>query len=380
MKFLFVSDFENNPNLGAGGSLITIGKSLEVLGHEVDFIWRQKKRHISIYNIFRFIELPYIQYKQLKKELCINNYDVVQISQPFAWLAAKKLKKKYPSTLFINRTHGWELRIEQLMWTIESDKNKIIRHAKNFVTKKLLSISSTLTLKYCDALICASSSDADFVKEFYPHYRTKVHLISYGLGKEFLNQEKVIPLNTNKTKMLFAGQYVTRKGVIDLQHIFKKIAHRAEEFDLTFIINQDSVQQACKDFDFIKTSSLHVQPWVDRNELLKIYKQNDVFLMPSYGEGFGKTSIEAMACGLCVVGYSEGALADLGKNKQNALLTNTGNVKGLIEIIEFALDYPQKVKEMGFQAYNDVQSQTWEKNASETIDLMNYINNNKIIK
>jgi alpha-1,6-mannosyltransferase len=46
-------------------------------------------------------------------------------------------------------------------------------------------------------------------------------------------------------------------------------------------------------------------------ELARVYASSDVFIMPGRNETFGMATIEALACGLPVVGMAEGGSRDL---------------------------------------------------------------------
>jgi len=375
MEFLFVSDLSGNKNSGAAGSLITIGNNLEKQGHSVDYIWKKEKRLIKNLNYYRFFELPFSQYKQIKAALELKEYDAVFISQPHAWYAVKRLKSRYPEMIFINRSHGWELRIDPITWSLEPISR--LKKLFNKVTLFLLQHCSYLTVKHSDAILCASTDDARFIRDAYPRHKSKIYTINYGLDDEYLN----IPLKItkpSKMRFLFVGQYIPRKGIKDLQFVFKALASRYSNFELTFIVNAESKSHVEADFGFIQPEARHVLPWMGREELIKLYQENDVFLMPSYGEGFGKTTLEAMACGLCAIGYKDGALTDLGKHLENALLVKVGDREGLLDCMEYALVNPLKVKAMGLQAYKDVQKLTWQQTSTETASLVaNLLQNRK---
>ncbi len=374
MKILIISDFEENYNAGSAGSILIIGDHLAQLGHQVQYIWKNDDRFFKNFNLYRNLELPVVQYKQLKAALSKEHFDVVFISQPFAWMAFRSIKKNYPDTLFLNRTHGWELRIGPFIWDNEN-KNSFFKYIKNTLTKYMLRINSYQTIKHMDGIVCASSSDSDFIKKEYPAYSDNVFLVNYGLSPEFLNIEKPVDVSTagRKLRYLFAGQYSERKGILDIKNIFKKIADRQDEFELIFIVNQNSIEKVHQDFDFLTDKSLTVLPWVSRTELIDIYKSCDVFLLPSYGEGFGKTSVEAMACGLCVIGYIEGALKDFGVNNVNALLSEPGDKETLERNIKFALNNPGTCKEIGIKAHESMQHNTWLMNASNTVNVIDKI-------
>lgn len=362
-----MSDFEFNLNSGAAGTLTTIGNNLELLGCNVDYLWKQEKRIIKSNNFYRFFELPYVQFKQIKTALEIQHYDTVIISQPHAWFAVKRLKKLYPNTLFINRTHGWELRI-----AYNFKKNQIslsiFNQLKDLPVSFLLKHCSYLTVKYCDGILCASLDDATFIRTNYPLYKDKVHVISYGLDPSYIGL-KGRNIN-NKIGFLFVGQYLLRKGIKDIEYAFRKLINRSSEFTLTFIVDKSSVQQVLKDFDFLNFDCLSVKSWIDRNQLISLYLDSDVFLMPSYGEGFGKTTLEAMASGLCVIGYKEAAVAEFCRHNSNALISEIGYVDAFVENLEFALDNINEIKKYGQQALEDIQGQTWQKNALQTSALV----------
>jgi glycosyltransferase involved in cell wall biosynthesis len=372
MKYLYVCENSCNANSGAAGSLIAIGEQLQQLGHVVDYIWEtpHQERCIKRNNYYRFLELPFRQYSQIKKTLETKSYDVVSVSQPHAWYAYKKLKAKYPNILFVNRTHGWEKRIAINTNAIESKNLSLKSLLSKKITSQLITHCSYLTAKYADLLVAACSDDAEFIKKDYPEFQKKVVFISYGLENEFLwlklkNKEN----NNNKIRFLYSGQYLKRKGIEDLKEVFFALQDRMNDFELCFIVHPSSISLIEKDFRFLK-SSLKTMSWMGRKELVEQYISSDIFLMTSYGEGFGKTTIEAMACGLCVIGYKEGALTDIGRDKENALLSEIGDKQGLMENIHFALDNPSIIREMGTNAYLNIQQYTWEKCAKTTCDII----------
>lgn len=376
LNFLMVSDFLYNPDSGAAGSISTIGEQLSQLGNRVDYIWSREERKIKSPNWYRFLELPWVQYEQIKNALAQTSYDVVVISQPHAWVAVKRLKSVYPNTLFLNRTHGWEMRIEPLVYHLES--HGFMAALKYHTALLFQKYGSSLTVKYSDAVICASSSDADFIKASYPDEKDKVFCISYGLDDTFLGLNLVKPKN-EKVRFLFAGQYLLRKGIKDLSECFRKLQDRLAEFELTFIIHKDSKASVENDFAAVK-DALNVITWMPREDLIAAYINHDAFLMPSYGEGFGKTTLEGMACGLCIIGYQEGAVADFCKDTSNALVVERGDVQALEDKILFALDHPAELKKLGQQAYLDVNTQTWRKNAEQTLDMVDSLRQTQLLQ
>ena len=186
--------------------------------------------------------------------------------------------------------------------------------------------------------------------------------IPYGLSDEFIG----LPFSTNQNESLnfiYVGQYTERKGVQDILTLFTNCVY---PYKLTFIINKDGIAQAKRDFKDLNNVSFY--PWMDRNKLIEHYQRHDIFLMTSYGEGFGKTNLEAMACGLCILGYKEGALSDIGIHKNNSLLAEPGDFNALSANFEWCFQNKAEVRKISKRAYKEVQSLTWERFAHNTVE------------
>lgn len=369
MHILIVSDFKASKNSGAAGSLIKIGEQLSNIGCKVDYLWSPEKRLIKTPNFFRLFELPYRQYKQIFSYLRNEEkVDAIIVSQPFVGISFKLLKMKYPQILFINRTHGWESRIE-FMDLHQNEKFEFSKFLKRKLTKICLSMHSSLTVKLSDAVICASSSDSEYLINNYPKFSKKIKLIKYGIDEDYRGI-KMDTIKNDRVKFLFVGQYVIRKGINDLVTIFKDLKKYDNRFSLTFIINKDSVEKAQQDFSFLSEGSLNVFSWKSREELIELYTKHDVFLMPSYGEGFGKTTLEAMACRLLVLGYNEGSIKDYCIDGVNAMVVEPGNLVEYTKRMTYLINDIDNYKKVRDTGYSTVQNRTWKDNAQETIELM----------
>jgi len=69
----------------------------------------------------------------------------------------------------------------------------------------------------------------------------------------------------------------------------------------------------------------HFWGWKSGLDLLKLYSQADVFAMPSLVEAFGVVFLEAMACGIPVVGTYVGGIPEIVKDGYNGLLVSPGD-------------------------------------------------------
>jgi glycosyltransferase involved in cell wall biosynthesis len=70
--------------------------------------------------------------------------------------------------------------------------------------------------------------------------------------------------------------------------------------------------------------------YIENERLLSlVYSAADVFVMPSRQESFGQTAIEALACGIPVVGFAIGGIPDIVRPGVTGLLVPAGDVAAL---------------------------------------------------
>jgi glycosyltransferase involved in cell wall biosynthesis len=96
------------------------------------------------------------------------------------------------------------------------------------------------------------------------------------------------------------------------------------------------------------------------HDLARCYASADLFLFPSKTETFGNVTVEAMASGLPVVAFADGAALDLIRPGHNgasvALADDAGYVR---EAIRLALD-PDTCRKLGFAARQTALRLNWE--------------------
>lgn len=73
---------------------------------------------------------------------------------------------------------------------------------------------------------------------------------------------------------------------------------------------------------------------VDNRKKIEILNTSDVFILPSYTEGFSMVSLEAMAMGLPVIITPVGAMPEVIIDGENGIITPIGNPEKLAENIE----------------------------------------------
>ncbi|MFC1598714.1 glycosyltransferase family 4 protein, partial [Patescibacteria group bacterium] len=113
---------------------------------------------------------------------------------------------------------------------------------------------------------------------------------------------------------------------------------------------------------------IHFIGYVPRKDKTYIYNLAQIFLFPSYYEGFGLPVLEAQACGLPVICGLNSSLPEITQG--SALYVNPYNLTELIKTIKILLNSPKLSNELIKKGLKNSQKYTWQKTAGQTLDLL----------
>jgi GT2 family glycosyltransferase/glycosyltransferase involved in cell wall biosynthesis len=94
-----------------------------------------------------------------------------------------------------------------------------------------------------------------------------------------------------------------------------------------FGCNDAEIQPLEHDFSF------HNHGVLKREEVATLYRESTLFVDFSDYQAFGRTGLEAMACGCVPVLPSEGGVYEYAEDQKNALIVDTGNEDQLVEVL-----------------------------------------------
>lgn len=144
-------------------------------------------------------------------------------------------------------------------------------------------------------------------------------------------------LPTDVPLILNVGRQTAQKGHDDLVRAFATVAARRPAHLVILGREGDgtkSLQRAITEFGV--AGRVTVIPYTDRP--YHYYRNADVFVFPSRMEGLGTAVLEAMACGLPVVGYDIPPIREIGGDVELAALVPSGDVGALTDAVMAVLD------------------------------------------
>jgi glycosyltransferase involved in cell wall biosynthesis len=190
-------------------------------------------------------------------------------------------------------------------------------------------------------------------------------------------------LGLTRSFILYAGGADERKNLPRLIQAFSKLPEKLKEnYQLVFAGkmpegNVIHLKQAAEVVG-LELGALLFTGYVSDEELASLYKLSNLFVFPSWHEGFGLPALEAMACGAVVIGANTSSLPEV-IGLQEALF-NPFDINAITSKMMQALtDEPFRVR---LSNHGLMQSQqfSWEKTAKRTWESWESLSKIKIFK
>ena len=158
-------------------------------------------------------------------------------------------------------------------------------------------------------------------------------------------------------------EYNSRRRICMLHHTFywKGVNDGVEAFkiakkkypDIQLVMFGKSVKKVPLDCDY------YCRPW--GSKLKHIYDSCDIFLCPSWGEGFGLPSVEAMACKCALVTTNNGGSRDYAIHGKTALVSPPKNPERLAQNLIRLLENKELLETIAKNGYEHIKQFTWNK-------------------
>lgn len=180
------------------------------------------------------------------------------------------------------------------------------------LTMTIISLVKPLAVKMfesADLVVCNSKTSLKFYSSMFP--KAKFSVIYTGLDIENLVPTKA-KVGTQKLKILCAGVFSKRKGQIFLLKAMLNLVKKYPNVTLTLIGggDQDRVYR-----DFVKENRMEkyvtFTGQIPYTDLLKAYKNHDIFCLPTLSDTSPYVILEAMSYGLPIVATDIGSIEEM---------------------------------------------------------------------
>lgn len=234
--------------------------------------------------------------------------------------------------------------------TIQSADFSIYRPYFNIkIIKNIFKIIEKLTIK--NAAVCHSVSN--HLKNHLEKYtKKKIVVIPNGVNQKVFkpdsdNKEtrKELGFNTENLIMACDSRLEYKNGTHDVVEAANYFKDEIKDFKIIVVgdgPDREKIESMIKKYNLEEKVLLLGR--VHYSDLPKLMAACDIFIRPSIAEGFGISFIEAMACGVGVIGTPVGGISDFLKNNETGLFCEPGNPKDIADKIKI-LTKDKKLRE-----------------------------------
>lgn len=222
----------------------------------------------------------------------------------------------------------------------------------------------SLVVKNASKRVAVSSK----VSEFLEHLGAKDAVtIPNGVDlNKFVKKKTKRPAELgNVTTITFTGRLVYLKGVQDLIKAFLEVKKRIGNTKL-LIVGDGPYRPELEALAGRKRPDIIFLGDKTEEELINILNITDIFVLPSWGESFGISMVEAGVMGIPILASDGGANKEIIRNLETGLLFSAGDVETLKEGLCRLIVDKELREQLGERAKEDFRAKfDWDKVAEE---------------
>lgn len=232
--------------------------------------------------------------------------------------------------------------------------------------------SMAYSAKHATRIITPSKDAKKDVVKFFNINSDKIDVIYHGYNKEIY-----FPTERKSSKLgkylLFIGRLEEKKNITGLIKAYGLLRKEKNINHKLILIGKESYGFEKIIFEIQKLPSeirkdVIITGYINQEEKVEYLKQADIFVLPSFFEGFGMPIIEAMACGVPVICSNVTSLPEIADKA--AILVNPYKPLDIAAGLSKVINNPKLKQELIYQGLKRVKQFSWEKAGQQTLDVI----------
>lgn len=200
-----------------------------------------------------------------------------------------------------------------------------------------------------------------------------IEVVYPGLDERFTEPAPPLVQSVDTCRLLTVANILPGKGLIEFVDVLEELQHRAWTWE---IVGDGGLDPACTAAFMERLEGSPVSDrvfWEGRREeedMAQLYEEFDLFVMPSRFETLGMAVREAMACGLPVVAYDVGGIAESLGTKGGRLVPPYDRQK-MVDVLEGLITSPADRHELGEEGrHRSMQFPSWTQSAMVLLEAL----------
>jgi glycosyltransferase involved in cell wall biosynthesis len=372
MNILLVIHHHLDPNAGASGVTLQLGKAYEELGHDICY-YSYDDIPLGLSGKLAGVLFPYYVARHIRKVSKKVGLDVVHASSGDAWLWGILFGRLgwRPKPLLVTQSHGLEHTMHEQI--LEEARNGRLKLSWKYplYNGSLMLWKVAKSFQLSDFCFMLNSYDAQVARKKIGVAAEKVKIFPNGIPDEFIGLP-FVEFQGGQGRLpgiAFVGSYLDRKGIQYGVPALNNLMQRYPQLRVSFLGTGGTPESVLCDFSVEVRNRVTVVPSFDKPELPRLLKDCHILLFPSLSEGFPLALPEAMACGLAPIVTQIPGSTEVVVDKLNGLVVQPRNQLQLEEAIEQLINDGAFLQQLRCQAYQTVQTYSWRNIAQQHLAL-----------
>lgn len=244
----------------------------------------------KLYSLF----LPLLNYKIIK------DADILKTNQMYGAWAAVLAKWLFGKKLVVRCGYQWSL--SAIGWKM------------GFIKRMVVSLIERISYRAADFIIITSDSSKSYIIKQYKITDNKIAVLP-----NYVDTDLFKPTNAPKIQnsVVFVGRLEEDKNLMSL---FEAVDGTGA---VLTIFGSGSQKNELKNYAEEHGLKVDFRNNIANNQLPDELNRHQIFVLPSLYEGNPKALLEAMACGLAVIGSDVRGINEVIQHKKNGLLCNS---------------------------------------------------------
>jgi glycosyltransferase involved in cell wall biosynthesis len=367
VRILLAVHHDTDVDSGAAGTVMELGDAYRGAGHEVTFL---------SYDDFP-VELPHAAKDLLFPELSAwkmqrlsSAVDVIDASNGDAWVWARlhRLLRRPRRPLLVTRSHGLE-HIAAAARRREAREGRMElswRYPLFYGGLRLWEVTQSLRL--ADLVFLLNEEEKAFMVENLGVAAERCHVVRNGLPDALIGLPPPTP-EPDGSRIAMIGSFSHRKGVAYAMPALGGVLERRPEARLSMLGVGCPTAEVLSHLPAAVHERVRVVERYSRIELPALLAGHQVTLFPSLFEGFGKSILEAMACGLAPICTNIGGPTEFVADGVNGLVVPPRDVGAIEAALERLLGDRPTLEALRVSAHATAQEFAWKRVARDRLRL-----------
>ena len=277
--------------------------------------------------------------ESLPRKVWARTLDVVRLQ--------RRLKRERFDVLLVQTSHEWPslLRDIPLLAGVRRCVPAVVLEFHGGRTDRLGSrdarwfeLATTMLLRLSDGVLVLSSEQQSAFRRFWPHGRFFLVANPFVPPEGDPAPSSTLETLTARPTLIFVGRLIEEKGVFDLLSAVSILRDRTPCDLVVAGDGPERVRLAARVHELELDDVVELAGYLTAEQLACAYRAADVFVFPSWAEGFPTVLTEAMWAGLPIVTTRVGGSADHLEEDMHALFVPPRDPHALAQSIERLLN------------------------------------------